>query len=146
MAIKDHGLWEGYTPTEYPEGAPKGMVFCRRVGDGVDWYDYIAGEGNFAPDTVKFVVEVDGVGRSKDGPVIRVAVVEPDRMFPQDCRVVELPGVTRLQNEKALREEFSNRFIDLQTGKIGEAYTPPKGPILSALENIMERLERLERK
>ena len=36
MAIKDHGFWDVYTPKPYPKGAPAGMAFCRRDGDGVD--------------------------------------------------------------------------------------------------------------
>jgi hypothetical protein len=147
MAIKDHGFWDVYTPKPYPKGAPAGMAFCRRDGDGVDWYEYI--KKGFAPDTVKLVVEVDGP-RTADGPIIRVPAIEPDRMFPQGCRVVELTGVKREQNEAALIEEFANRHIDLRTGTVGEVWRAPVPPvdsrIMKVLDRIMDRLDRLEAK
>lgn len=36
--ISYHGLWEAYTP-EVPDGVPKNVLFCRRVGDGIDFYE-----------------------------------------------------------------------------------------------------------
>jgi len=158
MAIIDHGFWIGYTPLEFPEGVPKNAVFCRRESDGMDWYEYVNVEERFmetfhkgrkkrfAAETVKCVVEVNG--RDETGqPVVRCAAVDETRLFPQDCRLIELTDVTRKQDEPSLIEEFANRRIDLKTGKVGERWAPkPDTTLKDTLEAIMTRLERLEGK
>jgi hypothetical protein len=41
MNIIDHGEWEAYTPTEFPQNVPKWALCARRKTDLVDWYVYI---------------------------------------------------------------------------------------------------------
>jgi hypothetical protein len=84
---------------------------------------------------------------------VRCAAVDETRLFPQDCQLIELLDETREQNEAALIEEFANRHIDIRTGKMGERWVakPPPPPefetkVMSALDAIMSRLEKLEGK
>ena len=46
MNTIDHGMWNAYTPTTLPEGAPPHAMFVRRDSDGVDWYDYVGSGTN----------------------------------------------------------------------------------------------------
>lgn len=138
----DHGAWEGYKPEVYPKDVPEGIIFARRVSDGADWYDYVK-SGIFLQNTLKLLIST-----SEEGDIVRVPVVEAHRMFPAGCRVIELPDVKRLQDESALIDEFANRIFDLKTGHIGELWQPkPQVDIIGQkLDDILQRLERLERK
>ncbi len=152
MAVKDHGLWEIYTPVEHPADAPRNAAFCRRADDGFDWYEYVnVEEGNpfhkgrkkqFGIGTVKCVIDRDADGND----MVRTAAVDETRLFPEGGRLIELLDETREQNEAALIEEFCNHRIDLKTGKVGERWKPKAQPdkITPLLEQILARLERLE--
>jgi hypothetical protein len=44
--------------------------------------------------------------------------------------------------------EFCNRHIDMETGKVGDVWQPPpprEDPVMAALKEIMDRLEKLEK-
>ena len=159
--IKDHGFWTRYIPVEHPEDAPRGAAFCRREKDGQDWYEYVNVEERymetlhkgrvkqFEATTVKLLIEPKGRDNTS-GPIVRNAVVDETRLFPQDCQLIELMDVKREQNEAALIEEFCNRRIDMKTGKIGELWVPQPPPIdkrvMYLLEEILDRLDRIERR
>jgi hypothetical protein len=142
MRIIDHGEWVEYTPIEPPPDVPRGALFACRKKDGMDWYKYISGK-NFGVDTVKFALDI------RNGQiVIRVPVVEADRLFPIGCRVIEIADLKRKQNEVELIKEFANRFFDLKTGRIGELWQPqqPEDKLTPLLNEILERLDKLEKR
>lgn len=86
MAIIDHGQWQRYEPEVRPAHLPASIMFCRRIGDGVDWYEYQK-SSPFSEGSVFFVVHQ---GR------IKVATDDPSRLFPQGMHLFEetapLPG------------------------------------------------------
>lgn len=151
MNIIDHGLWEEYKPDEPPvKNAPPNCAYARRVDDGMDWYVYAHSGENFEPDTVKLLI-----AESDEGEMVRVPVVEADRLFPAGHRILELVDVRRVQDEKALIKEYANRLFDRRTGRVGElirSLRPPTEPtitpqqVMAKLEEIAQRLEKLERK
>lgn len=163
MAVIDHGFWVKYIPVKPPEDVPRGAAFIRREKDGQDWYEYVNVDEKFAetfhkgrikrfePGSVKCVIETKSA-RAEEAkePIVRAAAVDETRLFPQDCQLIELTDVKRPQDEEALIEEFVNRRIDLKTGKLGARWEPKPPPmdtrIADALEKILERLERLEKK
>lgn len=151
MTVKDHGEWEEYYPDTPPSGVPVGALLARRVSDHMDWYDYVHNteEPNFEATTVKFLLEI------RDGQVvIKVPVVEADRMFPAGCQLMEMMDIQREQNEAALINEFANHFFDVATGEVSEEVWMPSLPgesarmtndeLANVLESILERLEKLE--
>jgi hypothetical protein len=141
MKILDHGTWIEYKPTELPPDVPRGAVFAKRESDGVDWYKYVHPGTNFQPDTVKFALDI------RDGEtIIRIPVIDADRLFPVGCRVVEIVDLKREQDEAKLIEEFANRRFDRKTGKIGEVWKPKQPPDTTGalLKEILKRLDKLE--
>jgi hypothetical protein len=56
MTIKNHGLWQRYTPDPWPEGIPSTVMFAKRSTDGLDWYAYNHAEESFGVATVKAVL------------------------------------------------------------------------------------------
>jgi hypothetical protein len=142
MSVKDHGKWVLYKPEPHPEAYPKNVIFAKREGDGVDWYDYVRGD-NFGKDTIKFALD------ERDGKTcIRAPVVDADRLFPAGCRVVEVTNAKREQNEEKLIDEFANRYFDPHSGTVGEVHAPqlPPNKTEQMLEKIMARLDKLEQK
>ncbi len=140
MKILDHGIWIEYKPEELPRDVPRGALFAKRESDGVDWYKYLP---NFQPDTIKFALDI-----REGNTVIRVPVVDADRLFPVGCRVVEIADLKREQNEAKLIDEFANRLFDVNSGKIGEVWKPipPENKLGKVLEAILERLDKLEKR
>ena len=159
MSTKDHGFWRRYTPIKKVakepspgdiatvKNIPDNVMYLKRDGDDMDWYAYVHPQDQFEIDTVKVVVDVKGRDATGE-PIVRVAAVEADRLFPQEGQVLELMDVKRAQDEAALIEEFANHYIDLKTGKIGGRRVPPRPPVddrvMGALEQILARLDKLE--
>jgi len=79
-----HGEWERYTPNRLPRGVTPNhnVMFCRRVGDNVDWYDFI-NIMLFRKKSIKVTV--------MDGEV-KAANRDPSKLFPQYCSVYEIIG------------------------------------------------------
>ena len=160
MTTKDHGFWRRYVPIKKVakepspgdiatvQNIPDNAMFLKRDSDDMDWYAYVHPQDQFERDTVKVVVDVKGRDETGD-PIVRVAAVEADRLFPQEGQVLELMDVKREQDEAALIEEFANHRIDIKTGKIGTRWKPPRQPVddrvMGVLEQILARLERLEK-
>jgi hypothetical protein len=146
--IIDHGTWVVYVPEldKRPKDAPATAMFARRESDGMDWYTYVHSGKNFQPDTVKLTIDMKRDGKA----VVRSPMVEADRMFPGNCRLIEIEGVTRRQDEASLIDEFCNKEIDLVSGQVGKLWEDPDLPKIPnmqlLLENIATRLGNLERK
>jgi len=144
--IIDHGTWVTYKPERLPSNAPPNTLFARRESDGMDWYVYLHSGKNFKKDTVKHVLDT----KSDGTVVIRVSHVEADRIFPADCRLIEIVDVIRKQDETNLIDEFCNKEIDLISGRVGKLWQDPDLPkalnVQMLLEDIVTRLGNLERK
>lgn len=119
ITIIDRGEWEPYRPTEVPPGFPAAAMFCRRISDGVDWYEYLATGGELSADTVKMTgIETNGA------LVIQAVATEADRLFPQNCRLIEVAGLTETDPD-ALFAAHHGRIYDPVSGEIGGPYVPP---------------------
>ena len=92
--VKDHGVWSMSVPAELPEWAASipgfKVAFARREGDGADWYEYRAEEGQFAPDSVIATTIKDGEGREIVGGIYRNVM---DSAIPFGMRIIEIDGV-----------------------------------------------------
>jgi hypothetical protein len=131
MNIKSHGAWERYTPGKLPEGAPAGAMFSRRVGDGVDWYDYVNSGRNFAPDSVKMVATNNIVG---------AAGYDPVRLFPGSNSVVlEVTGGPAGDPQAV----FGRKVYDPASNTLNY---PPKQDFGPSIPELLKRLEALEGK
>ena len=146
MKLIDHGLWVRYVPTKFPEFAPPNAMYARREGDKADWYEYVKEENShFKKGTIKFTT------MRHDGKIIIMAAApEADMLFPAGCHVYEFPETYRGFDHRA---DYYSKLIDSETGKVSDLPPPPPSPIteteskiLSALDKITERLDKLENK
>lgn len=150
MSIIDHGNWVRYKPEKPPKDAPGNAMFARRESDGMDWYDYVApGTTNFAVGTVKFAAMWrDNVGAYVVGP----AVYDASAIFPADHIVGEIDDYVGDDPQT----DIGNMIYDPATGDFRSQPPPPPPPplppsptetkILNALDAIVARLEKLEKK
>lgn len=79
MQIIERGAWESYKPAEIPEGLPDGVLFCRRIEDGVDWYEFQ--KRPFGDNSIYLVLRDN---------VVQVATRELGRLFPVGSTLIEL--------------------------------------------------------
>lgn len=92
-SIKDHGIWQPYTPVPMPEWAQEASaiggapVFIRR-GDGVDFYDF-RNSSPFAVNAIVATTTTDAAGVETVGSVFR----DPTMIFPFNQRLIEIDGV-----------------------------------------------------
>jgi hypothetical protein len=130
MDIRDHGVWERYTPAKPPEGAPASAMFARRTGDGVDWYDYVNAGHRFAKDTVKMTV-VNGA--------VAAATTDPTALFPAGATVLEVSD-TVAGNPQEL---FGRKLYDAHNKTFRD---PPAFSPAVPIAEILARLKALEDK
>jgi len=129
MDIKDHGLWQRYTPTKLPQGAPASAMFVRRVADGVDWYKYVNSGVNFAVVTIK---------RTLRHGVFSTATTDPTALFPDNATVLELSGVASSDPLK----QFGRKVYDAAR----QSFRAPEESFTSPMDEILQRLKDLENK
>jgi len=160
MDIKSHGDWQRYTPHRLPEGAPPNAMFSRRIGDGVDWYDYVNPpkdnrqrlfSENFREDSVKIAFMFHEYEQKwKIGP----SVIDATLIFPPNHFVREIIdfGTT---DEDEIIARLRNRFIDPDSNEITEPPPPPQlsseerrvsENMLAVVMDLMARMETLEKK
>jgi hypothetical protein len=131
MKIINHGSWSRYTPRTVPRDVPAGVMFCRRDGDGVDWYDYIHGDGaKLAGGSVKMTV-LEGT--------VRAVNRDATALFPQGCVVLELIGDVSPNPQAA----FGGKFYDARTNALVD---PPPARVEPSLTDLIARIEALERR
>jgi len=84
MEVIDHGEWVSYNP-ENPIRIETGIImYCRRVSDQKDWYEYLK-EKTFRQDSLKMtVMKMDEEVR------ISTAVQDASRLFPANQQVIEV--------------------------------------------------------
>ena len=125
MKITDHGTWQTYMPNRLPKDAPSGALFTRRVGDSVDWYDYVNSGKNFDDDSVKMTIVNGRVG---------AAVTDPTRLWPGNNGVVlEVHDVSTDDPQKL----FGEKVYDAANETFKD---PPPRP----MDDLLKRIEALE--
>lgn len=130
ISIINHGSWARYTPDALPEGAPLGAMFCKRVSDGVDWYDYIRNGAVFAPGSIKATVDTNSVVQA----VYRVA----DFLFPQDCVVIEITGDNSTADPQAT---YGGQVLDGDTLTLSTPL-PPKVTLVTPRQARLALLQQ----
>ena len=131
MRIKNHGDWHRYTPSKLSKDAPPNAMFSRRVGDGVDWYDYVNSGENFAEDSIKLTL--------RDGRIVGAAVLDPTLLFPGDGGVLEIFDVSVGDPQQA----FGMKVYDAANKTFND---PPPPNVVDPLADLVKRLEALEKK
>ena len=127
MDIKDHGLWQRYTPAKLPQGAPASAMFVRRESDGVDWYTYVNSGDNFAEDTIKLTLH---------NGVVSTATTDPTALFPDNATVLEISGVA---SDDPLKQ-FGRKTYDATR----KTFRDPEESFTSPMDEILRRLKDLE--
>jgi len=144
MTHFDHGNWIAYKPEKMPEAAPPNTLFAKRESDGVDWYDHVNG-GAFSEGTVK----IAAIMREGIGYVVGPATYDATRIFPAGHIVAEIGDYTGSDPQKDFGNKVYDPVADTFSDQPPPAPPPPsptEAKILTALDSIMGRLERLEKK
>lgn len=96
LTVAELGEWAAYVPEPVPAAAPAAALFCRRVADGVDWYDFARAKNpdgtyvNFAAAAVKMtVMNIPARGWS-----VQAVTADHERLFPQGCLLLQVTGIT----------------------------------------------------
>lgn len=118
--IIDHGNWVPYTQetTLSPEGfplVPAGTIFCKREGDGVDWYAYSRTEGTFEPGSIKVACLKTDLGL-----ITQAVFADAGMMFPQNCLLIEVQG---WEGEKP-HNTFGMKLFDPEAGTFSDIPVP----------------------
>jgi hypothetical protein len=135
--IVDHGKWVRYQPDKLPPGMPPNALFARRESDGVDWYDYIRDEKNFAGDSVKFTVLWQDI---HNGYIVNVASRDPSRLFPAGGLVRE---IIDYHGGDDLHLELRNKLYNPDTHTL---HAPPPPPPPFDFEALEARVAAIEAK
>jgi hypothetical protein len=91
MHIIDHGEWETYKSSQHPRGLPGNVLFCRRVSDKRDWYEFQSALKN---DNIKLTVYRQ---------VVMTTTHDASSLFPADMRVLEIVGFS--DDHETLRQQ-----------------------------------------
>ena len=144
MNIKNHGKWTGYIPETLPQNAPTGTLFCKREGDGQDWYDYVHPGTNFEATSVKFAaLWQEALG----GYIVGAAVYDATMLFPANQILAEILDYAGTDPQA----DFGGKLYDQTAGTFTMPVLPEPEPtpfetkVLSALDSIVGRLEKLEK-
>jgi len=148
MAHINHGMWRRYQPTETREGIPPDVLYCRRESDGLDFYDFVQPPATpYAEGSVAIAV----MWREEyNAHVVGAATYDPTAMFPADSVIIEIDDYTGSDPQA----DLGGRVYDLETMTLGEVpvfvmedpVQETQTKILSALDSIMARLDKLEKK
>jgi hypothetical protein len=103
LAITDCGDWVPYAPLVLPAGYPANTMFCRRVSDGVDWYTLAHG-GSLAGYPLVATALAAGDGTF----VVQAVANEPQKLFPQNCRLIAISGYAGSQPQADLGRQVYN--------------------------------------
>lgn len=115
--IKDHGDWARYVPDD----GKTTWMYCKRVEDGIDWYDYSDNPTtNFDPKGVKIALLP-----LNDSLLTTCVSLDQTLLFPQGCTVIEVLG---WEGEKP-HNTFGNCTFDPETGE----FTPLPPPVIPTI-------------
>jgi hypothetical protein len=80
MNITDHGTWEIYEPTKVPRDlVGHRVMFCRRVSDGKDWYEF---QKEIQNNNIKITVDSDNT--------VQATHRDASMCFPAGMRLLEV--------------------------------------------------------
>ena len=123
MEFIDHGDWVPYVPDPWPPHLHlhHSVLFCKRVSDDRDWYDFQRKELK-GQDTVKMtLLNLRGHWQ------VQASYHDASMIFPAAHKLIEIKG-----NLREAHENFRRRRFDLQ-----------RGEFLSALPHSVMRLDLL---
>lgn len=129
LKVKEHGRWEIYRPEKTPPKIPETLmsitVFCRRVDDHKDWYDY-SQSNEFEADTIKMTVY-------DMGSYLQVQAVTRDvsMLCPQNSLVLEVWGIDDADPQKT----YGQRQYLRDKGEFGRV---PPPPVLTRMQFYMQ--------
>lgn len=142
MNIKEHGQWEIYKPLELPIGMPPSALFCRRVTDKIDWYEYTVAHNTsinkpadaqkvFGDTTVKMTViwhpELEMY-------LVSSAVTNPIVLFPGNQQILEILDYTGTDPAK----DFNGKVYNPADGSFTDRVEPSP-------EVMRQRIERIRK-
>jgi hypothetical protein len=122
-------------------------LFAQRESDKADWYEYIKDAASkFSTNGVRCAAKFNP---TLNCYIIGPAVYDETRIFPGGQRVLEITGYAGSDPQA----DFGGKAYDPTTGAITDAPQYPPKPasmiekqIMSALDAIVARLEKLEKK
>ena len=141
MAHIDHGFWVRYKPEKHPEDAPTNAMFAKRESDNQDWYDYVHPKDKFNPSNVV----IAAIWRDyANGYVVGPAVYDASLIFPADHIIYEIDDYAGSDPQ----EDLLNKIYDPKTGVFSDQppLESPKNPMMDMIDQILKRLDRLEKK
>jgi hypothetical protein len=134
QSYKNHGAWEFYTPSpeDRPAGLPDNVMFYRRVGDGVDWYDYKNNPDNWTKGSVKMTIRETG------GTFYTMTVTTDESMLsPPGTTILEVLGYEGTDP----KADFYHKIVDMET----DTFTPiPLPPAQTVKADIWRRCTEVE--
>lgn len=104
--ITNHGTWSRYVPEKPHPHAPANTMYCRRDGDGVDWYEF---QKTLDPDTVKCTVR---------DCVVQAVYRDASFLFPQECMLIEIDD---RETEKPYKK-YRQLYYDADTNTLCESH------------------------
>lgn len=132
MAVIEHGDWQLYTPSPFPTDMPVSALFSRRIGDGVDWYDYVKAGSNFQADTIKMTVT---------DTLVCAATTDPTMLFPGRGSILEVTDVP-LDDPQG---DWGRRTYDAATQTFSADPVAPPDPSAD-MQKLLDRMAALEAK
>jgi hypothetical protein len=132
--IINHGTWLPYTREMVlsPEGhpmVPSGTIFCKRVSDDVDWYEFSRAAGSFAAGSVLVACLSTNLGY-----ITQAVCADPQLMFPQNCMLIEVQG---WEGEKP-HNVFGMKVFDPEAGTFTDIPQPVQ-PVITFKKDIWVR-------
>jgi len=140
MDFIDHGDWVAYKPENHPLRQHVNghkLLFCKRVSDGVDWYDYRKEKRLDKPShsvKVTLLHQYNPLIKDHEWVVMTTEKDEPEFVWPEATRLIEIEFDGDHEKLRQKRFDFRKR----------EFYDPPplpKRPMLSALADELEMTE-----
>lgn len=149
MAHIDHGFWKRYTPSEPRANIPTSVMFVQRESDQQDWYAYVnPPASNFAAGNIIIAARWEDYA---NGYVVGPATTDATAIFPPGHIVYEIDDYTGSDP----LTDLSNKLYDPATGvfsplpplpELDPVPTATETKILGVLDEIMKRLDKLEKK
>lgn len=139
LTIKRHGHWKRYRPDPLPEKfrLTHSVMFCRREEDGMDWYEFLYEAKVLAADSIKMTVMP-----MSDTWVVQAVYRDATMLFPQNCLLLEIDGITDADPQQA----YGQRIFDRLTNEFAGAFVPPPPPVHPAMQQLLDRISVLEAK
>jgi len=107
MRFIDHGNWVTYVPENHPL-LEYNVLFCRRISDGIDWYEFQRSELTHL-DTIKLTLLLV----NKKHWQVQTTARDASMLFPAEHRLIEIGNAETHEDLRTLR-------FDLKRGEFLE--------------------------